>query len=194
MEVNTKRKKEVLNAALTLFRHRGYESTSMRQLAKELNLEVASLYSHISAKSDLLEVICFGMADKFLLGAKEVNDIYFNAEKKLRMYIANHISLLTQNMDSSIVFLRDWRFLPDDKKEQFVELRNKYEDGIREIIETGISEHVFNPSDIKMATLTILSSLNWVVEWYKPEGSLTPQEIANDLSNFILNGLKKNNL
>jgi len=193
MEVNTKRKKDVITVAQSLFREKGYESTSMRQLAKELNLEVASLYSHIRSKSDLLEVICFGMADKFLLAAKEVNDIYFSAEEKLRMYISNHVNLLTQNLDSSVVFLRDWRFLPETQKKQFISLRNHYEEGIIEMIQTGVTENVFSPSDIKMASLTILSSLNWIVEWYNPAGKMSPPQIANQLADFILNGLKKNN-
>jgi len=75
--------------------------------------------------------------------------------------------------------------------DKFIVKRNIYEEGIREIVQTGIDEGIFNETDKKFAALTILSSVNWIVEWYKPKGKLNAKEIAEKLSDFILTGLKK---
>jgi hypothetical protein len=131
------------------------------------------------------------MADKFELAIKEVNDIYFNAEEKLRMGIKLHVEILTQNLDSSLIFIRDWRNLTGTSLVQFTAKRNVYEEGFREIVQTGINEGIFNDTDKKFAALTILSSVNWIVEWYQPDGNLDAKQIADKLSNFILSGLKK---
>jgi hypothetical protein len=72
-------------------------------------------------------------------------------------------------------------------------LRNRYESGLREIIQTGIDEHKFNEIDKKFGALTILSTVNGIIEWYKPDGNLTPKEIAQNLYSFIWSGLKLNN-
>jgi hypothetical protein len=77
--------------------------------------------------------------------------------------------------------------------EKFIANRNSYEAGFREIVQTGIDEGVFNETDKKFAALTILSSVNWIVEWYKPDGNLNAEQIAEKLSDFILSGLKNNN-
>lgn len=187
----TERKQQILLQAQDVLKDRGYAATSVREIAKALSMEPASLYSHFKSKEDILRITCFDMADKFALVIQEVNDIYFNAEEKLRMAIRLHVETLTTNLDAAIIFIRDWRNLTDASLEEFIEKRNTYEAGIRSIVQTGIDEGIFNETDKKFAALTILSSVNWIVEWYKPTGKLTPKEIADKLSNFILTGLKK---
>jgi AcrR family transcriptional regulator len=191
MLAGTDRKEEILRVSQKLFKEKGYASTSVRDIAKALSIEPASLYSHISSKEDILEQICFDMANKFQVAIEEVNDIYFDAPQKLKLAIHSHVRLLTQNLEAATVFIREWRHLSEPKLSDFIALRNKYEEGIREIIQTGIDEEKYNLIDKKFGALTILSSVNWIVEWYKPEGNLTPDQIAERLYHFILTGLKK---
>jgi len=187
----TERKREVIAEAQKVLKDKGFAATSVRDIAKALDMEPASLYSHFSSKEDILKITCFDMAQKFELAVKEVNDIYFSAEEKLRMAIKFHVQILTENPDSAIIFIRDWRNLTGESLKQFIAKRNVYEEGMREIVQTGIDEGIFNETDKKFAALTILSSVNWIVEWYQPNGKLTAEEIANKLSDFILSGLKK---
>lgn len=187
----TDRKKQILASSQCVFKEKGYAATSVRDIAKALKMEPASLYSHFSSKEDILKITCFEMAEKFELAVKEVNDIYFNAEEKLRMAIQLHVAILTENLNSAIIFIRDWRNLTGQSLDEFISKRNAYEMGIREIVQTGIREGLFNETDKKFASLTILSSVNWIVEWYKEDGNLDAQEIATKLSDFILSGLKK---
>lgn len=187
----TERKKEIISNAQRVVKDKGYAATSVRDIAKALDMEPASLYSHFDSKEDILRITCFEMAEKFELAIQEVNDIYFNAEEKLRMAIKFHVEILTENLDAAIIFIRDWRNLSSDSLNSFIEKRNIYEDGIKEIIQNGIDEGLFNEADKKFAALTILSSVNWIVEWYNPNGNLNAIQIAEKLSDFILTGLKK---
>lgn len=191
MFVMTDRKLEILEIAQRLFCENGYAATSIRDIAKAANVEPASLYSHINGKEELLDRTCFMMADKFLTGIDDVNDIYFDAAQKLKMAVDTHINILTNHLDASVVFQHEWRYLSDERKAEFIELRNKYEEGFRVIVQTGIDEGIFNEVDVKFATLALLSSLNWIVEWYDKDGDLTPSEIADRLYQFVLTGLKK---
>ena len=190
----TERKRQILQSAQAVLKKKGYAVTSVRDIAKSLEMEPASLYSHFSSKEDILKLTCFDMASKFDRAIQEINTLYFDAEQQLRMAIREHVQILTSHLDSAIIFLRDWRNLTGESFSEFVEKRNSYEKGIRKIIQTGIDEGRFNESDIKFATLTVLSSVNWIVEWYNPEGKLSPTQIAEKLSNFILSGLIKNKL
>lgn len=189
--ITLSRKDQIFQTAAKLFREKGFEAASMRDIAAELGIEAASLYSHIKSKDEILETICFRMADEFLTAIAEVNDIYFNAEEKLRMAIKNHVQIIADDLDASTVFLREWRNLTGEKLKDFIGLRNKYENGFREIITLGEDENIFETVDKKFAVLTILSAVNWIVEWYKPNGNMTPEEIAKNLSDFILTGLGK---
>jgi len=185
------RKEQIFQVAEKLFKEKGFMATSMRDIAAELGIEAASLYSHIKSKDEILETICFRMADQFLNAFEEVNDIYFNAEEKLKMAINSHVKILATDLCASSVFIREWRHLNEPKLTEFKGLRNKYENEFRKVLRTGEDENLFEVADKKFAVLTILSSLNWITEWYKPDGNMKPDEIAEHLFNFILTGLKK---
>ena len=134
------------------------------------------------------------MANQFVTAEEEVNDIYFDAEQKLRMAVKNHIEILTKNPLAAKVFLYEWRHLNENVKVDFIKLRDHYEEGFKDIIKTGEDEHVFKITDRKFAVLTILSSLNWITEWYKADKTMKPEEIADKLTSFVLNGLQKEKL
>ena len=185
------RKEQILAASAALFRTKGYAVTTVRDIAQALGIEASSLYSHVKSKEEILETICFTMADKFLQGIEEVNDIYFNATEKLRMAILNHVKLLTNNRDASAVFLHDWRHLSEPRLSDFKQLRDRYENGFYQIMDDGEKEDVFDDVDKKFAVLTILASVNWVNEWYSADGKMSPDEIATHLTHFILTGLRK---
>jgi AcrR family transcriptional regulator len=185
------RKEQIMQTSAKMFKQKGYASTSMRDIATEMGIEAASLYHHIKSKEEILETICFSLANKLLTGIAEVNDIYFNAEEKLRMAIKNHVQIISENIDQSAAFLHEWRSLSEPKLSEFKTLRDAYENEFKVILNDGINEDLFDDVDQKFATLTILSTVNWINEWYNPKGKMNAEEIAKKLSDFILGGLRK---
>lgn len=185
------RKEQIVHIAAELFSQKGYPATSMRDIAEKMEMEAASLYNHIASKEEILHSICFSMADRFISAIDEVNDIYFNGEEKLRLAVKNHVQILTDKLPEAQVFLREWRHLNEENLAQFISLRDRYEKGIETILQTGIDENVFQEIDKKFATLNILSSVNWIVEWYNPKGKMNAAEVADKLCAFMLTGLTK---
>ncbi len=185
------RKEQIILTAAQLFKQKGYEASSMRDIALVLNIEAASLYHHIKSKEEILELICFSMAQKFLSAIAEVNDIYFNAEEKLRKAILHHVEIITEDINKSAVFLREWRSLPENSLKEFMLLRNQYESEFTHIIENGMQEDIFENVDKKFAVLSILSSVNWINEWYQADGKMNAEEIAKKISDFVMGGLRK---
>jgi AcrR family transcriptional regulator len=185
------RKEQIIVTAAQLFKQKGYEASSMRDIALVLNIEAASLYHHIKSKEEILELICFTMAQKFLSAIAEVNDIYFNAEEKLRKAILHHVEIITEDINKSAVFLREWRSLPENSLKDFMLLRNHYESEFTHIIENGMQEDIFENVDKKFAVLSILSSVNWINEWYQADGKMNAEEIAKKISDFVMGGLRK---
>ncbi len=188
---NTNRRQLLMRAAARLMRDNGYPGTSMRDLATAMEIEAASLYHYVDGKEDILKEICFGMGRSFLRAMAEVNDIYFNAGERLGMAVRAHIRILTDNLDASHVFVHEWRHLSEPSLSEFKKLRDDYENHFRLILRNGEEEGLFNEVDNKFAALTILASLNWVVEWYRPNGDMAPEQIADKLTQFILSGLRK---
>lgn len=190
----SQRQIQIIETAASLIKQNGFENTSMRDLAAALKIEASSLYNHISSKDEILKAICFEIASEFIKSIYEVNDIYFDAEQKLRLAIESHVMLLTQQTDKAYVFVNEWKKLKNGDLKEFIALRDVYEKGFETIVQNGEDEGLFNEVDKKFAVLTILSSLNWVVEWYRPDGNMSAKQIAEKLTSFILTGLKKEKL
>ena len=193
MEIAIKknRKQQIEEKATSLFQEKGYAATSMRDLANVLGIEAASLYSHIKSKEEILQKVCFRMADEFFAAWQAVEMENSSYAAKLKKAAIAHVKVITLDTNASAVFFNEWRHLSEPFLEEFLTMRNDYEGRFIDIIEKGMETGEFKKVDAKFMMLTILSSLNWTHNWYKPEGSLSPEEIGKRLANMILNGLNK---
>jgi len=185
------RKEQIIQKALEIMKERGFSGLTMRDLAKSLGMEAASLYNHIASKDDLLERVCFGIATQLEEGILEVNDVYFNAVERLESAVRSHVYVLTQNLDASFVFVHEWRYLKKKKKSAFIKRRNQYEKEFRKIIQLGIDEGAFEEVDPKFAVITLLSALNSLVDWYNKDGDLSPEDVSNHLFEFVCKAVDK---
>ncbi len=187
----TSRKHQLETIATRLFKEKGYTASSMRDLANEVGIEAASLYSHIKSKEEILRNICFRMADQFFaaIDVIESKPIESMAEK-LERFIVAHTEVITRDTEATLVFINEWKHLSEPFYSNFVDQRHRYENRFIEVLKTGIERKEFLPIDEKFVVLTILSSLNWIPNWYKPEGKMSPKEIGQQLSRMLINGIK----
>ncbi len=184
------RKQAIERKATELFRDKGYAATSMRDLAQNLGVEAASLYSHIPSKEALLQQICFRTAQAFFDGLDQADrEADLSPTQRLQRYIAAHVQVVTDNLSSSAVFSHEWRHLSEPHLSEFLQLRQAYEEKFRTVLRTGIAAGEFAPTDVKFAAVTVLSALNWMHLWYKPDGGLTPSQLAQQLSSMLLQGI-----
>ena len=188
--VKNSRKQQIEEKATQLFQEKGYAATSMRDLAQLLGIEAASLYSHIKSKEEILQKTCFRMAEEFFKAWKEVEKENRSMTAKMKKAMIAHVKVITQNTSSSAVFFNEWRHLSEPFLSDFLSMRDDYEGRYIQILEDGMLSGEFKSVDKKFMMLTILSSLNWTHNWYKPNGSLSPEEVGERLANLLLNGLK----
>ena len=185
------RKAQIDRTATALFRARGFAATTMRELATELGLEAGSLYSHIRSKEEILHRICFGLAEAFFEGfAAATADAAAPVATQLRQAIEAHVRVLTRDSAASAVFLHEWRHLSAPARAEFLALRDRYEAQFRALVQRGLDAGELAAPDAAFAALTLLASLNWLPTWYRPDGKLTPDEIAHRLAEQLLNGLR----
>jgi AcrR family transcriptional regulator len=184
------RKKQIVEKATQLFQKQGYAATSMRDLARYIGIEAASLYSHIKSKEEILQIICFQMANDFFQSLEKIELEELSADEKLKRAVTSHVEVLTKDSASSAVFFSEWRHLSDSYLKDFLTMRNNYENKFIQILIDGYKEGVFKKMDAKFTVLALLSSINWMPSWYKPEGKLSPEEIAENVTDVFINGLK----
>lgn len=192
---NLSRKEQVIRKAAELFKDKGYAAASMRDLAQLLGIEAASLYSHIKSKEEILRSLCFDMAGEFRKSLEEVEKQQsLSASEKLRKGIVGHIQVMAKDLTASAVFMNEHRHLSQPYLRDFLLLRINYINRFKTIIEEGVRNGEFKSTiDVKLAVMTLFSSLNWMPMWYDPSGGIIePVELGAQLSDMLVNGLKQN--
>lgn len=190
MTTNTlTRKEQILQTAQNMFKERGFTAASMREIAKTVGIEPPSLYSHYKSKDEILQQICFKIANEFFEVLDPIQNSVSNPVDKLKRAITAHINVIIHNLDASAVFFNEWKHLKEPSLGEFLEMRDRYENGFRQIVQEGITLCEFKNLDIDFTVRLIFSVLNGVHEWYRKSGSVSPDEVGERLSDFILNGL-----
>jgi len=190
--MNLSRKEQVIRMAAELFREKGYAASSMRDLAQKLGIEAASLYSHIKSKEEILRSLCFDMAAEFRKSLEDVEKQNVSASEKLRLGIIGHIGVMAKDLTASAVFMNEHRHLSGPFLRDFLLLRINYINRFKAIIEEGTRNGEFKENiDTKLSVMTLFSSLNWMPQWYNPDGKIDSVNIGQQLSDMLVNGLKK---
>lgn len=184
----TSRRDEILRVAGELFRRHGYHATSMRELARQLNLRGASLYAHIDSKEQLLQEIVDRAADAFLASARAVpHDA--PPTQRLAAFVRGHLQVVEAEIETAAVFFHEWAHLSGAAKQHVIELRDAYQAELRGIIAAGAERGDFRVPDVGVATLLTLSTLNWSYQWLDPRGRLPLEELIGFYTDYVLRAL-----
>ncbi len=181
----------IFEAAAQLFRDKGYSATSMRDLAQKVNLKASSLYNHIGSKEEILSSICFSNAKRFRDGMQQVEQMPGSPIDKVRMLIRLHVEVATEDLTSVTAFNDEWRHLSEPLLTEFKAMRKDYENRFQRIIESGIQSGAFRALDSFTVLYTLLSSIRWLHDWYRPNRQISPEELYEQMTTLLLKGLVK---
>ncbi|MFN8309888.1 MAG: TetR/AcrR family transcriptional regulator [Chitinophagales bacterium] len=187
----SERRKHISSVARRLFNTKGFAATSMRDLAQEVGIKAASLYNHVAAKEDLLNEICFEMADAFFAGFQEATVSEKSIARKLQQAIKAHIKVIEDHPDASKVFFEEWIFLKEEDLLRFKKLRSQYEKGFRLLLEKGIETNELRKTNVRLTTFMILSSLNAIYDLERMKERLSSHEVAEEICSLLMKGMKR---
>lgn len=185
------RREQIEDVASALFSDRGYAATSMRDIAKALDLQGGSLYAHIPSKEAVLASIVQQAAERFLAAVRPLAEGPGTAIERLRRMVHAHVDVVAAGRDRATVFLFEWTFLGPERREAVARERDTYEGYFRQVIAEGVAMGELETRDPKLAATFILSAMNGLAHWYRPDGPLGPDEIAGHYADLFLDGLQR---
>src|SRR2546423_9145143 len=110
---NETRKEMIAKKAAKLFKEKGFSATTMRDIAEAIGVEAPSLYNHISSKNEILQQICFNVANLFTTFIGKVELCHLSALEKLELIIRFHINTMLKKYESIYVSEHEWKHLPE---------------------------------------------------------------------------------
>ena len=186
------RRRAIENVASALFRERGYAGTSVRDIARALDIQGARLYSHVTSKQDVLWAIVDRAAGDFEAAA----DVALAqagedaaAGDRLSALVQAHVTVIAADPGLASVFVHEWRHLSADRRAAVLERRDAYEHRFRHVVEQGMASGEFVHTDPAVAVTFILTALNGLASWYRPDGRLAPHRIADHYAALAVRSL-----
>lgn len=182
---------DILDAAAQVFRQKGFHGASMADIAESVDLKKASLYHHVSSKQEILLALLDRALEMLYEQVAIIAKQSLPADEKLRQMVQVYLRLLAENSDLSSVLLFEHRSLEPSQHKRHIPNRDRFESLWRDVLDDGIRSGLFHCADTGLAVRALMGILNWTLTWYRPDGELTNDQIADQYSSLLLNGLMK---
>lgn len=184
------REAELHATATRLFRRRGYHATSMQDLGEALGMNRGSLYHYINGKDELLWAILNRALDLLERRVLPVLETDASPTDRLTDAIREHLRVAADHADELSLIQIELRALSPEQQREIIARRDAYEARWRAAIQAGIDEGSLRPFDVRLAGIGVLSACNWFTQWYRPDGPLGVDEIADAFARLFLGGLR----
>ncbi|MBI2730788.1 MAG: TetR/AcrR family transcriptional regulator [Sphingobacteriales bacterium] len=188
---NVTKKDTIVATAAALFREKGYAASSMRDLADKVGVEAASLYNHIKSKSEILQDICFTVANRFINHLEKVESSNVSAIEKIETILRFHIHQMIHNYEEVYVSDREWKHLEDPYLSNFQTTRRTYRKRLASIIEEGIKSKEIKNIDAPTAVLIMLHAVAGIESWHRSTQKIDADELEKNMVLIMVEGLKK---
>ena len=193
--VEITRRQAIEDAASSLFRERGYSGTSVRDIARAVDIQGASLYAHVTSKQEVLWSIVEHMASRFdsAADAVELADpgaMAFGRGAYLMTLVRAHVGVATDDIERASVFVNEWRALQGDRRTEIAHRRDAYGLRFTSTIADGVLTGAFQVQDPGVAGTYILTALNGLVTWYRPDGRLSARVVADLYADLSLRAVQ----
>lgn len=176
----------LLRASLQLFSSKGFNATSVRDIAQTLGTSVAAIYYHAASKEAILTQLMRLDLEWLISRAISMLDTAKDPAEQIVALVTTHIVRDEEGLRLLVLSDSELRSIPPDTSEEIVALRSRYEMMWRDSIRAGITQGYFLIDDPKLAAFALLDMCNGVARWYSPKGELTLEEVAARFAKFAL--------
>ena len=179
---------EILRAASSVFRARGYASSGMREIALAADLSPGNLYRYFRSKDEILFFCQDGTLDRLRAALEVAHKARGPVSARLRDLAAAHVLCLIGEIEGSAAHIEEGE-LPRTMRAAIVKKRDAYEHGVRTLVTSGMRHGELRRGDATIVTRAFLGALNWTAHWFRPEGPQSAAEIAQVVADYAVDGL-----
>ena len=172
-----------------MIREEGFGGASMQTLADEIGLVKPTLYYHVQSKENLLFQVIVSVIDERIGRWSKVIAQPASATTRLGLLVDEHLAMLGYYQDELVVLQDELTHLSPEHLEYVVGRIAVGRDLVRELIEQGCGSGEFDVSDPAAAATAVFAMLNSTIRWYRPDGRMTPTELARETTSLILEGV-----
>ncbi len=178
----------VLRAAARLFNEKGFHATSLDEVAERLNVTKPTLYYYVKNKDQILFDCVQAGLNLVRQRIAEAASTGGTALDRLQACMAAYAQVVTQDFGMCVIRVGEDP-LPAQRRAELRHLKALIDGEFRTLIEEGIAEGSIAPCDAKLAAFTLAGAISWIGRWYRPDGELSPQQVAEHCIGVLLHGV-----
>ncbi len=187
-EEQIRRRKEIAHTSVRLFLKKGFNETSMREVAEAAGIGKSTLYDYFPSKEDILLSFAEAELQRLTEQVKEIVDQKTGAQEKLRRIMFAYMDYLAENEEFYLKLSYEVQRLGQESLERIQSKRHAFQDLLRNILEEGIREGCFRRVDTLLATRVILTALTPAIYATRPSGSR--QQMMKEAFTLMLKGIQ----
>jgi TetR/AcrR family transcriptional regulator len=188
-EISAATRVEILKSAAAAFRKLGYHGATVEQIAAALRMKKGNLYYYFKNKEEILFACHEYSHDRLQELLDDAVRSTASAEVKLRRLIHGAVHVILDELHGTALLL-DLEALSPGHLKAVVHRRDRFDRGMRLIIEEGMATGAFAPGDPKLLGFAMLGALNWISRWFNPRGPSSSDEIATRFADYLIAGLR----
>jgi len=184
------RREELLRASAKLFREKGFDGTTIRDISSAAGMHSGSPFYHFKTKQDILVAVMEQGLAEGLRRTEEVMALSLPPAQKLTRLIRAQLgTILEDGSDFIPVLLYDWRSLTPANRRRIVALKDRYDALWQQVID-DLQRAGHMPGDAQLVRLLILGAVNWAGTWYREGGRLSLDAVAEGAARLVLQGAR----
>lgn len=181
---------QLIQRALELFERNGYPRTTVEDIVDAAGLTKGAFYHHFQSKEEVLEIIHNNYVDAQVEMCEKIIGQYTDPREQLAQIARSTITDMGKFRAHVSVYLQDRRFLTDVRRDNVMKKRNQVDQIFTGIIERGAASGAFRSDvDPKLVAFGLIGMYAWVINWWRPDGPLSLEEVADQYVELILGGL-----
>ena len=181
---------DILKSAAKGFRKLGYHGATVEQIAAALHMKKGNLYYYFKNKEEILFACHQYSLDRLTLLLEEIETGDAAPDEKLRRLVSAFVHTILDELHGTALFLDLEALTPSHLKAVIVR-RDRFDRGVRRIIEEGVAAGLFAADDVKLITFAMMGAVNWIAKWFDPAGEMTSNQIGDAFADYLVGGLKK---
>jgi AcrR family transcriptional regulator len=179
---------QILKSAAAAFRRLGYHGATVEQIAAALHMKKGNLYYYFKNKEEILFACHQYSLDRLMLLLDEIERSEGAPDEKLRRLIDVFVHTILDELHGTALFL-DLEALSPAHLKTVIARRDRFEQGVRKVLEEGMTRGVFGRGDPKLLAFALFGAVNWIPRWFSPNGPATSQQISDIFGEFVIRGL-----
>lgn len=190
-DIHNLKRQRILDAATELFYEKGYNGTRIEEIADRLSATKPFVYYHFKSKAEILAAVCGRTTALVAAIAEATADTSGPVQERLHEFVRQLSLEIIRGRFYLAVYFREEKHLPAEAALQLAIDRKRFHQAVSKLLREGVASDVFEATSVSVVSQAITGMTTWIYNWYRPGGSMTPNDIADQMANLALSMVRR---